>query len=44
LAYIEYHNAFKAHPYAWTYTGQPLVSGDRRHGKTKRAQKLKLLR
>lgn len=27
LAYIEYHNAFKAHPYAWTYTGKPLVSG-----------------
>jgi hypothetical protein len=27
LAYLEYHNAYKAHPYAWTYTGKPLVSG-----------------
>jgi hypothetical protein len=27
LAYIDYHNAYKAHPYAWTYTGKPLVSG-----------------
>jgi transposase len=27
LAYIAYHNAYKAHPYAWTYTGKPLVSG-----------------
>jgi transposase len=28
LAYIAYYNAYKAHPYAWTYTGKPLVSGD----------------
>jgi hypothetical protein len=28
LAYIVYHNTYKAHPYAWTYTGKPLVSGD----------------
>ena len=28
VAYIDYHNARKAHPYAWTYTGKPLVSGD----------------
>lgn len=27
LAYIAYFNAYKAHPYAWTYTGKPLVSG-----------------
>jgi transposase len=26
LAYIEYHNSCKARPYAWTYTGQPLVA------------------
>ena len=26
LAYIEYDNAYKAHPYAWTYTGKPLVA------------------
>jgi DDE superfamily endonuclease len=29
LAYIEYYNKYKAHPYAWTYTGKPLTSGDR---------------
>jgi hypothetical protein len=29
LAYIEYYNKYKAHPYAWTYTGKPLVTGDR---------------
>lgn len=28
LAYIAYHNTYKAHPYAWTYTGKPLVRGD----------------
>jgi transposase len=27
LAYIDYYNLYKAHPYAWTYTGKPLVSG-----------------
>ncbi len=30
LAYIEYYNLYKAHPYAWTYTGKPLVSGAKR--------------
>ncbi len=29
LAYIAYHNAYKARPYAWTYTGKPLVSGEK---------------
>jgi len=28
LAYITYYNAYKAHPYAWTYMGKPLVTGD----------------
>jgi transposase len=27
LAYITYHNVCKAHPYRWTYTGKPLVTG-----------------
>ncbi len=26
LAYIAYHNEYKAHPYDWTYTGKPLVA------------------
>jgi DDE superfamily endonuclease len=25
--YMEYHNQEKAHPYRWTYTGEPLVRG-----------------
>jgi hypothetical protein len=31
LAYIDYYNLYKAHPYAWTYTGQPLVTGNGKH-------------
>lgn len=27
LAYLDYHNNYKAHPYSWTYTGKPLVTG-----------------
>ena len=30
LAYIAHYNAHFAHPYEWTYTGQPGASGDRR--------------
>jgi transposase len=26
LAYIVYHNGYRAHPYEWTYTGKPLVA------------------
>ncbi len=33
LAYIEYYNTCKAHPFQWTYTGKPLVTGERRHQK-----------
>jgi transposase len=29
VAYMEYHNVYKAHPYAWTYAGKPLVRGAR---------------
>jgi transposase len=25
IAFIEYHNAYLARPYAWTYTGKPLA-------------------
>jgi hypothetical protein len=28
LAFIDYYNRHDAHPYEWTYTGKPLVSGD----------------
>ena len=30
LAFIEYYDRHDAHPYEWTYTGKPLVSGARR--------------
>jgi transposase len=30
VAYITHYNAHFAHPYAWTYTGKPGVSGDKR--------------
>ena len=26
LAYIDYYNTYRAHPYRWTYTGKPLVT------------------
>lgn len=42
LAYIAYHNAFRAHPYAWTYTGKPLVSGAEAEKKPKRRHRFKL--
>jgi transposase len=44
LAYIDYHNTYKAHPYAWTYTGQPLVSGTEHQKKTKCGRPFKLTR
>lgn len=28
LAFIDYYDRHDAHPYEWTYTGKPLVSGD----------------
>jgi hypothetical protein len=36
LAYVAYYNAHFAHPYEWTYTGKPGVSGDKRKPKRKR--------
>jgi transposase len=30
LAFMEHYNCHYAHPYEWTYTGKPLVSGDGR--------------
>ena len=28
LGFIDYYDRHDAHPYEWTYTGKPLVSGD----------------
>jgi transposase len=33
LAFIEHYDRHHAHPYEWTYTGKPLVSGDTRKKK-----------
>jgi hypothetical protein len=33
LAFMAYYNRHQAHPYEWTYTGKPLVSGDGRKKK-----------
>jgi transposase len=38
-AYLEDHNAHRAHPYRWTYTGQPLVRATP-FGQTRRQQRL----
>jgi hypothetical protein len=27
LGFIDYYDRHEAHPYEWTYTGKPLVSG-----------------
>ena len=35
--FIEHYDRHHAHPYEWTYTGKPLVSGDSK-GKRKRAR------
>jgi hypothetical protein len=42
LAYIAYHNTYKAHPYAWTYAGKPLASGDGKERKAKHRHRLRL--
>ena len=33
LAFIEHYDRHHAHPYEWTYTGKPLVSGDAKRKK-----------
>jgi transposase len=43
LAYIAYYDKHQAHPYAWTYTGKPLASGDRLRQKRKRYQRTRLM-
>src|SRR5262249_38609879 len=40
--YIEDYDKHQAHPYAWTYTGKPLVTGDRPKRKRKRHQRTRL--
>jgi transposase len=43
LAYIAYYNAHQAHPYEWTYTGKPGVSGDKKEGKRLRFRRRQLV-
>jgi hypothetical protein len=42
-AYIAYYDAHQAHPYAWTYTGEPLVTGDRPKRRRCRYQRTRLM-
>ena len=41
--YIDYYDRHVAHPYAWTYTGQPLASGDQPQRKRRRYQRTRLM-
>jgi hypothetical protein len=43
LEYIGHYNAHQAHPYAWTYTGKPLVSGEKTKRKRRRYQRTRLM-
>ena len=43
LEYMAYYNRHFAHPYEWTYTGQPGVSGDGRRRKRNRFRRRQLV-
>jgi hypothetical protein len=43
LEFIEHYNKHQAHPYEWTYTGKPLVSGDARREKKRLRHRRKML-
>jgi hypothetical protein len=43
LEYIAHYNAHFAHPYEWTYTGKPGVSGDRHRRKRIRFRRRQLM-
>ena len=43
LAFIDYYDRHHAHPYEWTYTGKPLVSGDARKEKKRTRYRRKQL-
>jgi len=43
LEYIAHYDKHQAHPYAWTYTGKPLVSGDEPRRKRRRYQRTRLM-
>jgi DDE superfamily endonuclease len=43
LEYIAYYNAHQAHPYEWTYSGKPGVSGDKKKRKRVRFRRRQLM-
>jgi len=43
LTFIEHYNRHHAHPYEWTYTGKPLVSGEARRKKKRSRYRRKQL-
>ena len=42
-AFLTHYNEHEAHPYEWTYTGRPLVSGDRQKREKRIRHRRKLL-
>jgi hypothetical protein len=42
-AYIDYYDRHQVHPYEWTYTGKPLVTGARPKQKRRRYQRTRLM-
>lgn len=44
LAFIEYYDRHDAHPYEWTYSGKPLVSGDAQKKKQKKRRRVRYTR
>src|SRR5205807_76859 len=43
VEYMAHYNRHQAHPYAWTYTGKPLASGDKAKPKRRRFQRTRLM-
>ena len=43
LGFIDYYDRHDAHPYEWTYTGKPLVSGDARRKRKRVRHRRKML-
>lgn len=43
LGFIDYYDRHEAHPYEWTYTGKPLVSGEARRKRKRLRHRRKML-
>jgi hypothetical protein len=43
LGFIAYYDRHEAHPYEWTYTGKPLVSGEARRKRKRLRHRRRML-